>query len=709
MSETTHIVGVDVGGTFTDLIAFGEGGVLHSAKVPSIPGEQWRGVLDALASLGVAPESLRAFVHGTTIATNALLERKGARTGLVTTEGFRDLLEIGKGRRLVGGLFDPEWQRPAPLVPRDRRFEVPERLAADGQVVRPLDGFDFDALAAALGEKGVEAIAVALVHSYLDRGHERTAADALARRLDGVPISESAALTPERGEFERTSTAVLNAYLTPVMRRYLVALEAALHDRGIAAPVNIMGSNGGSMTLGAASERCAATFLSGPVGGVTGAVRVAERAGVKDVITFDMGGTSTDVALVNGLAPRMSHDNRIDAFPLKMPQLDIHTIGAGGGSIVWVQPDGTLAVGPQSAGAVPGPACYGRGGAEPTVSDANLLLGRLPVGRPLAGGLVLEAGTARAAFEALAMRREGGGDAVELASAALGIAVARMAGAVREVSVHRGFDPRDFTLLGFGGAGPMHAMPVAEELGISRVMVPRFPGHLSALGQMLADLRRDAVDAWGGRVSELSVRELRARARAMRDEGDRDPRGGRGGARPAPARVHRRRAACRPVLHPPHPLEPRGSGLDGAPGRVRRAARGDLRLRRSRQRHRDRQRPARLDRGGRQARPRLRAARAGPRSGDRTSPGVVRRVARHGRHRPGVASGREPDGRTRDLRGGGGHHGGPARLGDRSGLRRRPHVHGTRPLVGGRGGIGETRSGHFEPRRKRHSSKMGSE
>ncbi len=519
MRETTRIVGVDVGGTFTDLIARGEDGALHSAKVPSIPGEQWRGVLDALASLGVAPGSIGAFVHGTTIATNALLERKGARTGLVTTEGFRDLLEIGKGRRLVGGLFDPEWQRPAPLVPRDRRFEVPERLAADGQVVRPIDGFDFDALAATLREKGVEAIAVALVHSYLDRGHERAAADALAMRLDGVPISESAALTPERGEFERTSTAVLNAYLTPVMRRYLAALEAALLDRGVAAPVNIMGSNGGSMTLAAASERCAATFLSGPVGGVTGAVRVAEHAGAPDIITFDMGGTSTDVALVHGLAPRMSHDSRIDAFPLKMPQLDIHTIGAGGGSIVWVQPDGTLAVGPHSAGAVPGPACYGRGGTEPTVSDANLLLGRLPVGRSLAGGLVLDAEQARAAFEALAARHAGGGDVVELASAALGIAIAKMAGAVREVSVHRGFDPRDFTLLGFGGAGPMHAMPVAEELGITRVMVPRFPGHLSALGQMLADLRRDAVDAWGGRVSELSVHDLRTRAEAMREDG----------------------------------------------------------------------------------------------------------------------------------------------------------------------------------------------
>ena len=536
-------VGVDVGGTFTDLIAYGAGGVLHSAKVPSLPGEQWRGVLDALASLGVEPVSILAFVHGTTIATNALLERKGATTGLVTTAGFRDLLEIGKGRRLVGGLFDPEWQRPAPLVPRYRRLEVPERIAADGSVVRPLDGVDFDALAAALREKDVEAIAVALLNSYVDGAHERTVTRELASRLPEVAICGSAELTPERGEFERTSTAVLNAYLTPVMRAYLAALRKALHDREISAPVNIMGSNGGAMTLAAAADRCAGTFLSGPVGGVTGAVRVATDAGVEDIITFDMGGTSTDVALVHGLAPRMSHDNQIDAWPLKMPQLDIHTIGAGGGSIVWIQDDGTLGVGPRSAGAVPGPACYGRGGAEPTVSDANLLLGRLPIGRALAGGLVLEAENARAAFRRLRARVGGDGDLVDgrseamdsetrelhagggiddrlvaLASASLQLAVARMAGAVREVSVHRGFDPRDFTLLGFGGAGPMHAMAVAEELGISRVLVPRLPGHLSALGQMLADLRRDTVAAWGGRVSELAINEMRMRAQAMRGD-----------------------------------------------------------------------------------------------------------------------------------------------------------------------------------------------
>ena len=274
-SQASYRVGVDVGGTFTDLIAYGAGGVLHSAKVPSLPGEQWRGVLDALASLGVEPASIRAFVHGTTIATNALLERKGATTGLVTTEGFRDLLEIGKGRRLVGGLFDPEWQRPAPLVPRDRRLEVPERIAADGSVVRPLDGVDFDALAETLHGKGVEAVAVALLNSYVDDAHEQAVTSELAHRLPAAAICGSAALTPERGEFERTSTAVLNAYLTPVMRTYLAALEKALLDRDISAPVNIMGSNGGAMTLAAA--RNVARGRSSPARWAGSPVRSASR------------------------------------------------------------------------------------------------------------------------------------------------------------------------------------------------------------------------------------------------------------------------------------------------------------------------------------------------------------------------------------------------------------------------------------------------
>jgi N-methylhydantoinase A len=291
-----------------------------------------------------------------------------------------------------------------------------------------------------------------------------------------------------------------------------------VHKSGVSAPINIMSSNGGAMTLASAAERCAATFLSGPVGGVGGAVRVGAVAGVRDLITFDMGGTSTDVALVHDLSPRMSYDNQFDAYPLRMPQLDIHTIGAGGGSIVWAGPDRTLRIGPQSAGAVPGPACYGRGGTEPTISDANLLLGRLSPARPLAGGLRLDMAAAEAAFRTLAetLRVD---DLVALAEAAVAVAVAKMAGAVREVSVHRGFDPRDCTLVCFGGAGPMHGFQVADELGMERVLVPRFPGHLSALGQMLADVRRDFVKPWGGRLSELPIAALNDEVRELEERG----------------------------------------------------------------------------------------------------------------------------------------------------------------------------------------------
>ena len=276
-----------------------------------------------------------------------------------------------------------------------------------------------------------------------------------------------------------------------------------------------MGSNGGVMTLAKAAEFAAGTFLSGPVGGAGGAVRICEMAGVPGCITFDMGGTSTDVALIHELTPRISHANQIDAYPLQVPQLDIHTIGAGGGSIAWIREDGTLEVGPQSAGALPGPACYGRGGTEPTISDANLLLGRLPDDRALSGDLRLSKPLAEEAFGKLA-ETVGADDAVGLADGVLRIAVAKMAGAVREVSVHRGFDPRDFPLLGFGGAGPMHVFLVAEELAIPRVLIPRYPGHLSALGQLLADLRRDFVRVWGGRLGALDIDAFRAQAEEMR-------------------------------------------------------------------------------------------------------------------------------------------------------------------------------------------------
>ncbi|GAA4349065.1 hydantoinase/oxoprolinase family protein [Variovorax defluvii] len=518
MSRARYLIGIDVGGTFTDVLAYEPTDCkLMSAKVPSMPGAQWRGVLDALQELGISPADIRAFVHGTTIATNGLLERKGSATALLVTEGFRDLLEIGKARRLIGGLFELDWQKPAPIVARELRFEAPERVAADGTVLRSLEGFDAAPLARALREAGIETLAIAFVNSYVNAANEAHAAQALRQLLPGMPVTTSAQLVSARGEFERTSTAVLNAYLTPMMAQYLERLQGELRARGVAAPVNIMGSNGGAMTLAAAARRVSGTFLSGPVGGVNGAVQIARMLGIEDVITLDMGGTSTDVALVHQLEPRMSYDNQVDAYPLLMPQLDIHAIGAGGGSLVWVGPDGTLQIGPGSAGALPGPACYGRGGTEPTISDANLLLGRLPADHLLSGGLRLRLDLAEQAFRAVADKL-GETDLHELAARALRVATAKMAGAVREVSVHRGFDPRDFVLLGYGGAGPMHVFEVAQELAISTVVIPRFPGHLSALGQMLADLRRDSVRVWGGRLSQLQPALLDEQIGAMRAE-----------------------------------------------------------------------------------------------------------------------------------------------------------------------------------------------
>ncbi len=514
-TQTGYRIGVDVGGTFTDILCLdAKTQQLLSAKVPSLPGRQWRGVLNALGELGIDTAAIGVFVHGTTIATNTLLERKGAKTALVTTEGFRDTIEIGRTRRLIGGLFDIKFQRPKPLVPRDRRLEIGERVAADGTVLAELDTDVLHDIAGKIGASGCEAVAVCFINAYANDGNERRAADLLSEALDGVAVSQSASVVREKGEFERFSTCVLNAYLTPVIVGYLETLASELEGRGIAAPVSIMGSNGGVMTLAKAAEFAAGTFLSGPVGGAGGAVRICEMAGVSGCITFDMGGTSTDVALIHELTPRISHANQIDAYPLQVPQLDIHTIGAGGGSIAWVREDGTLEVGPQSSGAVPGPACYGRGGTEATISDANLILGRLPRDRALSGDLRLSKEPAEEAFRGLADTL-GADDIVGLADGVLRVAVAKMAGAVREVSVHRGFDPRDFPLLGFGGAGPMHVFLVAEELAIPRVLIPRYPGHLSALGQLLADLRRDFVRVWGGRLTTLDIGDFRKQAKEM--------------------------------------------------------------------------------------------------------------------------------------------------------------------------------------------------
>ena len=480
--QTQELIGIDVGGTFTDFVWLVDG-VLHVHKEATTPDDQSRGVVAGLAELGVSEEA--AVVHGTTVATNALLERRGARTALLTTEGFADVLAIGRQNR--PHLYRFSQQRPPPLVPESLRFEATERLDASGHVLQPLDEEVIRHLARRLKSEAVESLAVVFLFAYQNAEHEQRAARLIQEHLPGLPISISSAVLPEYREYERTSTTAINAYVRPVVARYLNRLSEILGRR----PVRVMQSNGGAIGLAQASEEAARLVLSGPAGGVVGAMAVARQAMETDVprlLTFDMGGTSSDVALCPGAIPRTSEGEIMD-LPLRLPTTEIHTVGAGGGSIARVDAGGVLRVGPESAGAAPGPVCYGRGGTEPTVTDANLVLGRLNSERFLGGFASLDVD---AAHEALARL----GDTLGLSpeEAALGIiriANATMERALRRVSVERGHDPRDYTLVPFGGAGPMHACELAEALGVRRILVPPAPGVLSALGLLMADVVYD--------------------------------------------------------------------------------------------------------------------------------------------------------------------------------------------------------------------------
>src|SRR5688500_929778 len=488
------IVGVDVGGTFTDVTAVDEAtGRVVVTKVPSQARAEGAAVLAGLAALGIASRDVRRLVHGTTVATNAVLERRGARVALLTTAGFRDLIEIGRTKRNIPALFVPTFVRPKPVVDRKHRFEVIERLGPDGAVLVPLDPTSVDrALDAALAS-GAQAVAVCLLHAYLNPSHERTLADAVKGRRPGLPVSCSADVVPEYREFERFSTTVLNAYLQPLMDEYLTGLEERLLATGYAHGVLTVGGSGGMMTTETARRLPIKTFLSGPAGGVSQACFVGAAAGVPSFISYDMGGTSTDVCLVHELTPAMTSDSMVGAFPVKAAQLDIHTVGAGGGSIAWLDVDGSLQVGPRSAGASPGPAAYGRGGTEPTVTDANVVLGRIGGARRLGGTIGIDPVAARAAIAGLATRMGGRLSVEALAEGIVTLAVARMTSAIREISIQRGHDPRDFTLVAFGGAGPMHALALAEEIGLPRVLVPRHPGNFSALGLLASDIKHDDV------------------------------------------------------------------------------------------------------------------------------------------------------------------------------------------------------------------------
>jgi N-methylhydantoinase A len=484
------LLGVDVGGTFTDA-ALLDGERLHTAKVPSTPEDQSRGVIAAvdevLSRAGGAPADVEGFSHGMTVGTNALLEERGARTALVATRGFADLLDIGRQNR--PSLYHPCQGRPRSLVETEDRFEVAERTGASG-VIEELGDEEIDRLVEELRGSEIESIAVCLLFAFRDHSHERRIASALRKALPGVHVSASHEVLPAFREYERFSTTVIDAYLSPLLGRYLTSLASACGERGLPEP-EVMRSSGGTAEAAEAARAGAWSVLSGPAGGAVGAALLAKATGSPDAIGFDMGGTSCDVCVVDAGEVRRTDSREIDGRPVQLPMVDVHTVGAGGGSIAWRDTGGALRVGPRSAGAEPGPACYGRGGTEPTVTDANLLLGYLSPDSVLAGGVALDQEAARRAVAELG-ESLGLGE-VETAEGIARVANQEMIRALRVVTVERGVDPRDYALLPFGGAGPMHAAALAEELEISRIVCPRASGVLSALGLIAAGRRRDTA------------------------------------------------------------------------------------------------------------------------------------------------------------------------------------------------------------------------
>jgi N-methylhydantoinase A len=487
------MIGVDVGGTFTDLFAFDpRSGRIVVHKVPSTPADPSEAIVAGLeglsGSLGVDLASMERFAHGTTVATNALIQRRGGRLALVTTKGFRDLLEIG--RQIRPHVYDIQTDYPPPLIPRERRLEARERVGSKGEVLTVLTDDERRRVAAEVAALNVEGVAICLLFSFLNPEHEQRIALAIKELRPDLLVSTSSEVQPEFREYERMSTTVLNAYLQPQVTRYMERLGAAIGRLSPGAAIGINQSSGGLMSIDRASRFPVRTALSGPAAGVVGAAQVARLSGNPDIITFDMGGTSTDVCLVRGGNAETASGRDVAGFPVRLPAIDIHTIGAGGGSMARFGSDGLLKVGPESAGAVPGPACYGRGGTEPTVSDANVVLGRLPTVL-LGGAMRLDRDKAVAAIQPIA-RQLG----ISLEAAALGIVRivnANMMRAIRAVSIERGHDPRQFVLMPFGGAGGLHAVDLANEIGMRAILVPYSPGILCAQGLVVADLKENFV------------------------------------------------------------------------------------------------------------------------------------------------------------------------------------------------------------------------
>jgi N-methylhydantoinase A len=512
---------VDIGGTFTDLeFRDARTGAAHSLKSPTTPDDPARGLVEAIAlagaRFGFEVGDLGLILHGTTIATNAVLTRDLPRGALITTAGFEDVLEIGRHARMdIYALRGPQQ---SVLIPRRHRFGAAGRIDAQGGEVRPLDGADLNALLEQVAEAGVEAVAVCLLNAYANPAHEISIRDALLARLPGVAVSSSHEVSPEIREFERTATTVLNALLVPVMARYVKALRARLAQAGIGAPVYLMQSNGGAISLDAAARLPVRLLLSGPSGGVLAAQTLARRLGFGDVAGVDMGGTSYDVAVIAQGECALVTQGAIDGLPVRAPMVEMITIGAGGGSIAHLDATGRLQVGPRSAGAAPGPVCYGRGGDEPTVTDVNLILGRLDGAGFLGGRFALDAQAARDALE----RRIAQPLGLTLDAAASGVLAvvnARLAASIKAALFARGLDPRDFALMSFGGAGGLHACEVAEELGVARVIFPRDPSTFSAHGILASDIRHDLSQAGIMGLTEASLPALTAMAAELRQRG----------------------------------------------------------------------------------------------------------------------------------------------------------------------------------------------
>src|SRR4051812_11568732 len=508
------LLGVDVGGTFTDAVVF-DGTELHTAKAPSTPDDVSRGVLAAidaaLERVGADPSEVEVFAHGMTVGTNALLTESGARPALVATEGFTDVLDLARQDR--PDLYRLCAPKPVALVPRDLRFGARERTGPHGELDPLADG-EADRIATAVRDAGAESVAICLLFSYLDPAHERAIAERLRSEAPGLHVSASCDVLPQFREYERASTTVIDAYLSPLLGRYLERLSQSGGEIGLPEPL-IMKSSGGVAPAAEAARAGAWSVLSGPAGGAVGAAVIASLSGDGDAVGLDMGGTSCDVCVVESGRVRRTDSREIAGRVIQLPMVDVHTVGAGGGSIGWRDHGGALRVGPRSAGAEPGPACYGRGGTEPTVTDANLLLGYLDASSTLAGGVDLDADAAAAVVRKLA--DDLGLDSMETAQGIVRVANQEMVRALRVVTVDRGIDPREFALMPFGGAGPMHAAALAEELGMTRILCPRASGVLSALGLIASERRRDTARTVMLSGEELSRERIAAEVAALRD------------------------------------------------------------------------------------------------------------------------------------------------------------------------------------------------